>query len=84
MGQIQSLKKEFEFYINNLPELLKNYKGKFIVIKNEQILGAYESFEQAILATKDTEKIGTFLVQKCEENQDSYTATYHSRVSFML
>jgi len=82
MHQNPSLKKEFNFFINNLPELLKKYQGKYIVIKNEQILGAYESFEQAILATRETEKIGTFLVQKCEANKDSYTATYHSRVSF--
>jgi len=76
------LQKEFEYFINNLPELVKKYKGKYLVIKNEQILNSYDSIDMAIIETKKTEALGTFLVQKCDDNEESYTRRYCSRVSF--
>lgn len=76
------LKKEFEFYINNQTELAKKYSSKYIVIKNEEVIGAYESEVEAIGKTSVHHELGTFLVQKCELGKDSFTQTYHSRVAF--
>jgi len=76
------LEKEFNYFINNLKELVKKYEGKYIVIKNDIVLGAYNTIEEAISETNKTEEMGTFLVQKCELNEENYTQTYHSRVVF--
>lgn len=76
------LKKEFDYYIEHQDELIEKYNGKFIVIKNQQVLGAYDSEVEAITTTTSEHELGTFLIQKCEPGSDSYTQTYHSRVSF--
>lgn len=76
------LKKDFNYYLDNQDELIKKHNGKFIVIKNQKVLGSYDSEVEAIEETTRDHELGTFLIQKCEPGSDSYTQTYHSRVSF--
>ena len=76
------LEKEFQFYLDNQEDLVKKYNGKFIVIKNEKIIGAFDSELEAYEETSKEHEIGTFLIQKCESGSDNYTQTYHSQVTF--
>ena len=78
------LEKEFDFFVNNQKILVEKYKGKYIVIKNEKVLGAYDSLAEAVEKTSRREELGTFLVQKCEPSRKAYIQTYHSRVAFGL
>jgi hypothetical protein len=59
---------------------VKQYKGKFIVIKNGTVLGAYDNELEAVTKTGKQQELGTFLVQKCEPGSENYTQTFHSRV----
>lgn len=77
------LEKEFNYYLKNQDELVKRYNGKFIVIKNSQVIGAYDSELEAVEKTAEKYELGTFLVQKCEPGSESYTQTYHSRVAMI-
>ena len=77
-----NLEKEFQYYIDNQEELVREYNGKFIVIKGQEIIGAYDSEMEAIEKTSKDHELCTFLVQKCEPGSESYTQTYHSRVAF--
>lgn len=79
----KSLKREFKYYIEHQKELVEKYNGKFIVIKNCKVIGAYDSDLEAINKTTEKHELGTFLVQKCEPGSESYTQTYHSRVAFV-
>lgn len=76
------LEKEFQYYLENQEELVKQYEGKFIVIKDGVVLGAYDDELTAVAETKKSEEIGTFLVQKVSEGSDDYTQTFNSRVVF--
>lgn len=77
-----SLKKEFEFYLKNQDKFVEKYNGKYIVIKNQEVIGVFESEIEAVEQTSVNHELGTFLVQKCEPGKESYTQTYHSRVVF--
>jgi hypothetical protein len=77
-----SLKKEFEYYLQHQDELVKQYNGKYIVIKDSVVIGAYASDLEAVTITSREHELGTFLIQKCEPGTSSYTQTYHSRVTF--
>lgn len=81
-GEKKSLEADFQYYIDHQEDLVKKYNGKFIVIKNREVIGSYNSESEAILNTSKEHEIGTFLVQKCEPGRESYTQTYHSRVAF--
>ena len=78
----QNLEKEFEYYLEHQDELVEKYNGKFIVIKDCNVIGVFESELEAIEHTAKQYELGTFLVQKCEPGSEAYTQTYHSRVVF--
>lgn len=74
------LEKEFQYYIKQQKELLKEYSGKYIVIVGEEVVGTYESELEAYKESQEKHKLGTFLIQHCLVGKDSYTQTFHSRV----
>jgi len=76
------LEKEFKYYLEHQEELVKKHNGKFIVIKGEDVLGAYDSELEAIQEASKEHELGTFLVQECVPGTESFTQTFHSRVRF--
>lgn len=59
------LEKEFRYYIKNQNKLVKQYNNKYITIKNQKVIGIYDSEVEAVQETSKNEPLGTFLVQKC-------------------
>jgi len=77
------LKKEFDFYLAHQGEMIEKYNGKFVVIKDETVVGAYDNELAAIAeAQKKDLKAGTFLVQLVSPGNTAYTQTFNSRVVF--
>ncbi len=76
------LRREFQYYLDNQEELVKKYNHRFLVIKGCQVIGDYDSYEQALFETSKKYELGTFLIQECTEGDDAYTQTFHSRVVF--
>jgi len=76
------LEKEFKYYIAHQKELVAKYNGKFLVIIGEEVVGNYDSYEEALSESQKKYAIGTFLIQQCLEGEDSYTQTFHTRAIF--
>ena len=76
------LRKEFEWYIANQETMVEQYDGKVIVIKNGEVLGAYETELDAVLVTRKHHEQGTFIVQRVSAGEEAYTQSFHSRVTF--
>jgi hypothetical protein len=74
------LEREFEYFLKHQNELAEQYPGKFVAIKDELVLGSFESIAEAVHETAKKHRLGTFLVQKCEFGQEAYTQVFHSRV----
>ncbi len=66
------LKREYEYFTRNFDLLTKTYKDKYVVVKNQQVIGAYKTFDEAYMTTLVTEELGTFIIQKCGKD-DSYS-----------
>ena len=80
---MSGLEKEFEYYLEHQDELVKQYNGKFIVIKDCNVIGDFDSELEAVEKTSKIHELGTFLIQKCSPGAESYTQTYHSRVALV-
>ena len=76
------LQKEFEYFKKHQKELVEKYEGKFLVIKDEAVQGAYSTELEAYNESQKKFELGTFLIQQCLPGQESYTQTFHSRVIF--
>ncbi len=76
------LEKEFQYYLSHQTELIAKYDGRFIVIKDCAVIGAYDSELAAVSDAQKNHKLGTFLVQRVEPGSAAYTQTFHTRVAF--
>ncbi len=78
-----NLTREFQYYLEHQEELVGLHEGKYIVIRNEAVIGVFDSELAAIQETAKKHAMGSFLVQRCELGQESYTQVFHSRVAFV-
>jgi hypothetical protein len=76
------LEKEFQFYKDHQDELVRQHNGKFLAIVGEEVVGVFDDEIDAYLETKKKYEVGTFLIQHCLPGKNSYTQTFHSRVTF--
>lgn len=74
------LKDEFEYYLEHQADFVAKYAGRYIVLKNHEVLGVYETNIEAYQETEKEHELGTFLIQFVQAGEDSYTQTFHSRV----
>ena len=75
------LEREFAYYLQHQEELVRQYQGKFVVIYDSQVLGAFDTELDAIREIPPNYALGTFLIQKCEQGNAAYTQMFHSRVA---
>ena len=73
-----ALRREFEFYRANQDDMVKRYDGKVIVLKNQEVLGAYDSHLAAFTDTVKDHERGTFMIQQVSDGGDAYTAILSS------
>ena len=78
------LEREFEYYLAHQDELVKQYNGRFIVVKNCKVIGDYDDQATAVSEAQKDNELGTFLVQKVEPGDETHTQTFHSRVAFSV
>ena len=75
------LKKQLEYFKSHQEELVKKYRGKFLVIKDQGVQDVYDTEIEAYTDAKKKLGLGNFLIQLCLPGQESYTQTFHSRVA---
>ena len=77
---IETVNNEFRYYLDNQDDFVKKYDGKVIVLKNHEVLGAYDTYIDAYMKTKKHHEVGTFMLQRVSEGEEEYTVTIHSPV----
>ena len=73
---------DYDFFIDNLPALYAEYGHRFLVIKNQSVMGAYDDFREAYDETLKTEELGTFIIQECVDNPEKLVQRFQLNVSF--
>ena len=75
--------KNYEWFQSNLSELVQNYEGQYIVVKDCRVIGTYPTFDEAFTETNKNEAAGTYIIQLCSQDENKIARTYHTlRVSF--
>lgn len=77
-----SLRDEFEYYLAHQESFVAKYNGKFVALKDHEVIGVYDDELSAATDAGKKFKLGTFLVQKVEAGDSTYSQTFHSRVVF--
>jgi hypothetical protein len=66
---------DYGYFLQNMEDLYKTYGHKFLAIKDQHVLSAYDSFNEALQNTLKVEQLGTFLIQECLESREQ--AVHH-------
>ncbi|MBD5100949.1 MAG: hypothetical protein HDT29_06865 [Clostridiales bacterium] len=74
--------KNYEYFNNNFEKLYSDYADKFIVIKDCEVLGAYDTFDDAYKTTIRSEQIGTFIIQHCSKSANTINYFHDNNVVF--
>jgi len=67
--KMKTINPDFEYFESQLPRLLKEHRGQFVLIKDKAIQGYYASVEQAL--KEGYEKFGNtdFLIQEITDEK---------------
>lgn len=74
-----ALQDEFDYYIAHQDELVRQYDGKYLLIRDKQVLGAYDTAQDAYKIASQEYELGSFLIQKCAPGNEEYSQTFCSR-----
>lgn len=70
---MNSINNDYKWFVSNNKKLFKKYGAKYLAIKNKKVIGVYDSVGEGVEITQQTEKLGTFIVQKCGKDESAYT-----------
>ena len=83
MSTKELLNQYYLYFMNHLDEIFAKYKGKFVVIKDNSVVGSYNGEAEAYSEAVKKFTLGEFLIQECKSaDKNSYTQTFRSRVRF--
>ena len=71
-------KKEYEHYLKIREELAENNDGKFVAIKDGEVLGIFDDYLQAANTVYVAHEKGTVLMQEISRDPDSLNVTISS------
>lgn len=74
------MRADFQYFLDNIGNLFCEYGDRFVVIKNKAVLGSYDTAADAITNTTKSEKMGTFIVQRCAPSVECVTAHFAGNV----
>ncbi len=69
---------ELEYFITHQEELVGQYQGKILVLRNQSVVGVYDSMGDAYFEAQKQFPLGTFMLQQCIPGPDAYTVTISS------
>ena len=69
---------ELNYFKAHQDELVAKHQGKTLVIRGENVEGAYDSALQAYLEAQKRFELGTFMIQSCEPGPEAYSVTISS------
>lgn len=77
-GVPDSLKKNLDWYIANQKVLAAQYNGKILLIVDQRLIKAFDDMGSAYTEAAKTYAAGTYTLQPCSPDSDSYTLVLSS------
>lgn len=84
LGAPDALKKNLEWYIANQQDLAAKYNGKILLIVDQRLIKVFDDMGAAFTEATKAYAPGTFTLQPCSPDPDSYTLMLHSPMYSIL
>ncbi len=70
--------RELAYFIAHQRDLVRDYNGKVLVIRGDELVGVYDSALEAYSKAQERFQAGTFMIQPCAPGPEVYTVTIHA------
>jgi Family of unknown function (DUF5678) len=70
------LEKEFQYFVDNQHALFKQFPDQYIAIKDQKVVGVYDTKIDAYFETEKDHEIGSFLIQFCTLDQETFNQNF--------
>ena len=67
------LEKEFQYFLDNQADLFKQFPYQYLAIKDQKVIGVYDSQLDAYFQTQEKNEVDSFLIQFCSPGQEGFT-----------
>ena len=78
MMKMAVFERELKYFIAHQDELVRQYAGKALVLRGEEVVGAYDNPLEAYLSAQKRFPVGSFMIQPCASGPEAYTVTINS------
>lgn len=68
----ESRNKDFEYFVEHYHDLYETYGHKFLAIRDETVIGHFDSVLDAINSLSDKYEIGSYIIQECTGEESAY------------
>ncbi len=75
---------ELQYFIDNQEDLVRRFNGKTLVIRQQTVVGVYDTPFEAYLDATAKYEPGSFMIQKCQPGEDAYTATLSPALAIVV
>lgn len=72
---------ELQYFIDNQDELVRQFSGRTLLIRQQNLEGVYDTPLDAYLYAQQVYEPGSYMIQKCEPGEDAYTLTISPALS---
>ncbi len=79
---MSSIQQDYQYYIKHQLELVKKYGGRYIVIKDSEVVGSYDSEIEAYEDAKSKYVLGTFIIKPCLPQNEEPKNILNTRAYF--
>lgn len=73
-----AFEEELAWFIENQARLISEYRGGYLAIRGQEVVGVYSTPLDAYLETQKNFPPGTVMIQRCAPGPDAYTVTVGS------
>jgi len=84
LGAPDTLKRNLDWFIVNQKDLAEEYNGKILLIVDQKLIKAFDDMAGAYTEALKSYMPGTFTLQVCSPNPDSYTLMLYSPMYSVL
>ncbi|GHV49974.1 hypothetical protein FACS1894216_01330 [Synergistales bacterium] len=74
--------RNYRWFKDNLQRLADDYSDKYLAIKNQRVIGVYDTYPEAFNDTQAKEPADDYIIQLCSTDKEKTLNMFHSRVSF--
>lgn len=78
-NMMSEVDKNYEYFMEHLKELYAQYKGKFLVLKEQAVVDAYDDLSTAYREATEKYGRGNFSIQECKSDRpEGYVEVFSS------